>query len=99
MDRFLDTPIELLEQQVAANVIGPLVLNQAIVPTMVERGGGTIVNITSAVGVRRSRAQPAGEGGWGIGYGARRRHRTASPGSSLRSTGATASGASTSSPV
>jgi NAD(P)-dependent dehydrogenase (short-subunit alcohol dehydrogenase family) len=35
---------------------------------MIERGSGTIVNITSAAAYLDPR-QPAGEGGWGMGYG------------------------------
>jgi len=68
MDRFLDTPIELLEQQLFANIVAPLVLDQLVLPGMVERGAGTIVNITSAVAYADP-ALPAGEGGWGMGYG------------------------------
>jgi NAD(P)-dependent dehydrogenase (short-subunit alcohol dehydrogenase family) len=68
MDRFLDTPIELLEKQIDGNVIAPLVLNKLLLPGMVERGGGTIVNITSASGYADP-TKPAGQGGWGMGYG------------------------------
>jgi NAD(P)-dependent dehydrogenase (short-subunit alcohol dehydrogenase family) len=68
MDRFLDTPIELLEQMLFANVVAPLVLDQLVLPGMVDRGGGTIVNITSAVAYADP-GLPAGEGGWGMGYG------------------------------
>jgi len=68
MDRFLDTPIELLEKQLAANVIAPLIIDQLVLPGMVERGGGTIVDITSAVAYADP-ALPAGDGGWGMGYG------------------------------
>ena len=68
MDRFLDTPIELLEKQIDGNVLAPLVLNKLLLPSMVERGGGTIVNITSASGYADP-TKPAGDGGWGMGYG------------------------------
>src|SRR5205814_5832673 len=68
MDRFLDTPIELLERQIDANVLAPLVLDQYVLPGMVERGEGTIVNITSA-SAYGDPTKPAGEGGWGMGYG------------------------------
>jgi NAD(P)-dependent dehydrogenase (short-subunit alcohol dehydrogenase family) len=68
MDRFLDTPIELLERQLDANVVAPLVLNRLILPSMIERGEGTIVNITSASGYGDP-TKPAGDGGWGMGYG------------------------------
>jgi NAD(P)-dependent dehydrogenase (short-subunit alcohol dehydrogenase family) len=68
MDRFLDTPIELLERQLQANVIAPLILNRLIIPSMIEHGGGVIANITSASGYGDP-TKPAGEGGWGMGYG------------------------------
>ncbi|MEX0665480.1 MAG: SDR family oxidoreductase [Acidimicrobiia bacterium] len=68
MDRFLDTPIELLEKQIEANVIAPMVLAQFVLPQMIERGKGVIVDITSAAGYGDPPAPP-GEGGWGMGYG------------------------------
>lgn len=68
MDRFVETPLELLELQLEANVMSPLVLIQQFLPGMIERGSGTIVNITSAAAYLDPR-QPAGEGGWGMGYG------------------------------
>lgn len=68
MDRFLDTPIELLERQVQANLLAPLVIDQLVLPQMIERGSGTVVDITSASGYGDP-TKPAGEGGWGMGYG------------------------------
>jgi NAD(P)-dependent dehydrogenase (short-subunit alcohol dehydrogenase family) len=68
MDRFMDTPVELINDQVQANVFGPLVINKAALPAMIANGGGTIVNITSA-SAYGDPTKPAGEGGWGMGYG------------------------------
>jgi NAD(P)-dependent dehydrogenase (short-subunit alcohol dehydrogenase family) len=68
MDRFLDTPIELLERQLEANVIAPLVLNRLVLPKMIEQGGGIVVNITSASGYGDP-TKPVSAGGWGTGYG------------------------------
>lgn len=68
MDRFLDTPIELLHKQMDANVFATLVINQIALPSMIENGGGTIVNITSSAGYADT-LKPAGGGGWGMGYG------------------------------
>jgi NAD(P)-dependent dehydrogenase (short-subunit alcohol dehydrogenase family) len=68
MDRFLDTPIELLEKQLDGNVLAALVLNKLLLPSMIEQGGGTVVNITSASGYADP-TKPAGSGGWGMGYG------------------------------
>ncbi|HQV58407.1 MAG TPA: SDR family oxidoreductase [Ilumatobacteraceae bacterium] len=68
MDRFMDTPVDLIDKQIQANVIAPLVINKAVLPGMLERGGGTIINISSAAGYGNP-TKPAGEGGWGMGYG------------------------------
>jgi NAD(P)-dependent dehydrogenase (short-subunit alcohol dehydrogenase family) len=68
MDRFLDTPIDLHRKQLEANLFAPLIINKLVIPAMVEQGGGTIVNITSASGYGDP-TEPAGEGGWGMGYG------------------------------
>lgn len=68
MDRFLDTPIVLLQRQMQGNVFAPLLINQLVLPSMIAAGGGTIVNITSASGYADP-TEPAGQGGWGMGYG------------------------------
>jgi NAD(P)-dependent dehydrogenase (short-subunit alcohol dehydrogenase family) len=68
MDRFLDTPLELLSLQLEANVMAPLALTKKFLPGMLERGSGTVVNITSGAGYHDPPAA-AGDGGWGLGYG------------------------------
>lgn len=68
MDRFLDTPIDLLRKQIEANVMAPLIINQLVIPAMIAQGGGTFVNITST-SAYGSPVSPAGQGGWGMGYG------------------------------
>lgn len=68
MDRFLDTPIELLERQVEANLFAPLVIDKLVLPHMIGRGSGVVVDITSA-SAYGDPLRPAGEGGWGMGYG------------------------------
>jgi NAD(P)-dependent dehydrogenase (short-subunit alcohol dehydrogenase family) len=68
MDRFMDTPLELHERHLEANVLAPIILSRLVLPGMLERGGGFIVNVTSASG-RMDPPAPAGEGGWGLGYG------------------------------
>ena len=67
MDRILDTPISVLRDHLEANVLAAVVLVQAVLPGMIERGGGTVINITSGVAYDDPPA-PAGEGGWGLGY-------------------------------
>ena len=67
MDRILDTPVQLLRDHLEANALAPVVLIKAVVPHMIERGGGTIIDITSTVAYEDP-TDPAGEGGWGLGY-------------------------------
>jgi NAD(P)-dependent dehydrogenase (short-subunit alcohol dehydrogenase family) len=68
MDRFMDTPLELLDLHLEANVMAPLALSKEVLPAMIERGSGVIVNIGSGAGSQDPPA-PAGAGGWGLGYG------------------------------
>jgi NAD(P)-dependent dehydrogenase (short-subunit alcohol dehydrogenase family) len=67
MDFVLDTPVRVLRDHLEANTLAPIVLIKTIVPHMVERGGGTIINITSGAAYGDPPA-PAGQGGWGLGY-------------------------------
>lgn len=67
MDRFLDTPIELIEKHLVANAVAPLHVLQRVLPGMLERGSGTVITITSGAGIADPPA-PAGAGGWGMGY-------------------------------
>ncbi len=68
MDLFLDTPVELIRKQMEGNFFAPLIINKLVLPSMVARGSGTIVNITSGSGYGDP-LKPAGQGGWGMGYG------------------------------
>jgi len=67
MDHFLDTPIELIERHLAANLIAPLHILKLALPGMLARGTGTVVTITSGAGTSDPPAA-AGAGGWGLGY-------------------------------
>ena len=67
MDFILDTPVRVLRDHLEANAIAPVVLIKATVPQMIERGSGTVINITSGAGYNDPPA-PAGQGGWGLGY-------------------------------
>jgi NAD(P)-dependent dehydrogenase (short-subunit alcohol dehydrogenase family) len=67
MIRFDDTTIDMIETKLAANVVAQLVLIKAVLPHMLERGDGTIINVTSAVAYQDPTAPP-GEGGWGSAY-------------------------------
>lgn len=68
MDRFMDTPVELLDHHLEANVMAPIILSQLVLPGMLKRGEGFIVNMTSSAGNQDPPAA-AGDGGWGLGYG------------------------------
>ena len=67
MDRLLDTPLELLDRHLDANVIAPLACIKLVLPSMLERGSGLIINVTSDVAWSDPPAAP-GAGGWGLGY-------------------------------
>jgi NAD(P)-dependent dehydrogenase (short-subunit alcohol dehydrogenase family) len=67
MDRFLDTPIDILRRHMEANLFAPLIIDQLVLPQMIANGGGVIVDITSGAAYATP-AQPAGAGGWGLGY-------------------------------
>ena len=69
MDQILDTPIELIDRHFEANVIAPIILIKLVLPQMVDRGSGIVINLASASGTMDPRS-PAGQGGWGLGYGA-----------------------------
>jgi NAD(P)-dependent dehydrogenase (short-subunit alcohol dehydrogenase family) len=67
MERLEQLSIAMLETKLAANAIAPVVLIQRVLPDMLGRGAGTIINITSHVATNDPPA-PAGEGGWGLAY-------------------------------
>lgn len=65
--RFLELDPEALLESLVANHVHQVVLVQALLPAMVEQGGGTIVDICSGSAVSDP-PQPPGEGGWGLAY-------------------------------
>lgn len=67
MDVFMDIPIDAYEKFFEAHAIAPIVLTRALLPGMIERGGGTVITITSSSAFNTPPA-PAGQGGWGLGY-------------------------------
>lgn len=78
MTRFLDTSPDDFATKVQANYLAQLDLIRAVLPGMISRASGRIVNMTSAAGMQDPTA-PAGEGGWGLAYSASKAafHRTA----------------------
>jgi NAD(P)-dependent dehydrogenase (short-subunit alcohol dehydrogenase family) len=67
MDPLLETPLDLLEKHLDANVMAPLALIKLVLPQMIERGAGLIINMTSDV-AWTDPPSAAGSGGWGLGY-------------------------------
>lgn len=69
MDRILDLTAESMTHLVTANYVHQVLLTQQVVPHMVERGSGRVINLVSG-SARYDPTGPAGAGGWGIGYSA-----------------------------
>jgi NAD(P)-dependent dehydrogenase (short-subunit alcohol dehydrogenase family) len=69
MDRILDLPIELAECCLIGDYLHPLLLIQLLLPQMLERGEGRLVNMLSEAAFTTPPA-PAGSGGWGVAYAA-----------------------------
>jgi NAD(P)-dependent dehydrogenase (short-subunit alcohol dehydrogenase family) len=69
MDRLLDLPIELAERCLVGDYLHPLLLIQLLLPQMLERGEGRLVNMLSEAAFTTPPA-PAGSGGWGVAYAA-----------------------------
>jgi NAD(P)-dependent dehydrogenase (short-subunit alcohol dehydrogenase family) len=69
MDRFLDLPLELAERCLVGDYLHPMLLTQLVLPGMLERGEGRLVNMLSEAAFTTPPA-PAGRGGWGVAYAA-----------------------------
>ena len=65
--RFVDTAPEHLERRIFANLIAQLLLTQHTVRAMLQHGGGTVVNVTTAAATSNP-PRPVGDGGWPMGY-------------------------------
>ena len=69
MDAFLDLPGDKLERVFEGNFFAQVHLTRLVLDHMLDRGEGTIVNMTSTAAVSDPE-RPTGEGGWGFAYGA-----------------------------
>jgi len=69
MDRVMELPLDRVEAVFRGNVIHQLHLIQRLLPGMLERKCGMIVNVVSGSALIDPKA-PAGEGGWGYAYAA-----------------------------
>jgi NAD(P)-dependent dehydrogenase (short-subunit alcohol dehydrogenase family) len=69
MDRILDLTPESMLALCRGNYAHQLLLTQQVLPHMIERGSGRVINMVSG-SARLDPIAPAGDGGWGIGYSA-----------------------------
>ncbi|HEV3366399.1 MAG TPA: SDR family oxidoreductase [Acidimicrobiales bacterium] len=65
----MELGVDQLEAKLAANVVAQFVLIQAVLPGMLDRGSGTIVDVTSHTATADPPG-PVGQGGWGLAYAA-----------------------------
>ena len=65
----LELSVDQLESKLAANAVAPFVLIQSVLPGMLRRGGGTVVDVTSHTATADPPG-PVGRGGWGVAYAA-----------------------------
>ncbi len=69
LDLFRDLPVDGVERIFQANLLSQVLLTQQVLPHMLQRGAGTIINVVSAAGANDPPV-PADSGGWGFAYGA-----------------------------
>jgi NAD(P)-dependent dehydrogenase (short-subunit alcohol dehydrogenase family) len=67
LDEFMDLDEEDLRRLFEGNLFAQLAITKAVLPHMLERGSGTIVNMISATAYETPPAR-IGKGGWGLGY-------------------------------
>ena len=65
----IELTVAQLESKLAANVVAPFVMIAEVLPGMLARGGGTIVDVTSHTATADP-SSPVGAGGWGVAYAA-----------------------------
>jgi NAD(P)-dependent dehydrogenase (short-subunit alcohol dehydrogenase family) len=69
MVAIMDLHVAQLEAKLAANAVAPFVLIQCVLPGMLARGGGTVIDVTSHTATADPPG-PVGQGGWGVAYAA-----------------------------
>jgi NAD(P)-dependent dehydrogenase (short-subunit alcohol dehydrogenase family) len=69
LELFLEVDLQTVETMFRANVFAQIHLVQQVLPSMLERGSGTVINMVSGAGLNDPPA-PAGRGGWGFAYAA-----------------------------
>lgn len=63
----LGTPLGVFQSTVTGDIVAPILILQKVVPGMVGRGHGTVVNMSSFVAFSNPPGPP-GRGGWGLAY-------------------------------
>jgi NAD(P)-dependent dehydrogenase (short-subunit alcohol dehydrogenase family) len=63
----LETPLDVFEKTLTGDILAPIVILKKVVPGMIERGSGTIVQMSSYVAAQDPPGPP-GKGGWGLPY-------------------------------
>lgn len=66
----MEMPIEELATSLEGDVVAPALLCQRAIPSMVDNGGGTIVNMSSAVVFLNPTGTIKDDGGWSYSYAA-----------------------------
>ena len=69
MDDFLTGDLDGMERCFQGNVMAQVYVTRRVLPHMLERGGGIVVNMTSAAGMIDP-PLPLAKGGWGFAHGA-----------------------------
>ena len=69
MQLFLDLSLESVEELFSANVFNQIHVTRRVLPGMLERKTGVVINMVSGAGLSDP-PMPAGQGGWGFAYGA-----------------------------
>lgn len=60
---------DMLQRTLFGNVVAPFHLARRLLPTLLQQGGGKIINVVSGAG-QNDPPLPADQGGWGFAYGA-----------------------------
>jgi NAD(P)-dependent dehydrogenase (short-subunit alcohol dehydrogenase family) len=69
MELFLDLDPEIVQTLFRGNLFSQIQLTQQVLPGMLDRGRGIVINMVSGSGLSDPPA-PANRGGWGFAYGA-----------------------------